>query len=83
MELEKLGLSQRRKNKYILVLNRILNMGFSESTQRNVDEYFTYLKNSDFTYETKKSYWYIFCKYMKWLNKELKDKLWELARESV
>jgi integrase len=72
MELEKLGLSQRRKNKYILVLNRILKMGFSENTQRNVDEYFTYLKNSEFTYETKKSYWYIFCRYMKWLNPELK-----------
>jgi integrase len=47
-------------------------MKFSENTQENVDKYFTFLKNSELTYETKKSYWYIFSKYMKWLNPELK-----------
>jgi integrase len=70
-ELSKRGLGQTRKKKVALVLERINRLGFTGTDQWTVDKYFSFLQNSDMSYETKRDYWFIFSKYWKWLNPEL------------
>jgi len=70
-KLNREGLSQRRKKKIVGTLNIIGRMNLLEPTQENIEKYFNWLKDSDYTYSTQRTNWFIYTRYMKWLNKEL------------
>jgi len=70
-QLNREGLSEARKRKYRTLLRKLSRMKIP-CTQEGVDRFFTYLQNCDMTYETRMTQWYVFKKFMRFVNPELK-----------
>jgi len=72
-QLNREGIGEQRKKKYRKILKRIRRLKI-ENSQEGVDRFFNYLQESEFTFESRKTDWYIFRKFMKFINPDLK---WE------
>jgi len=72
-ELEKQGISARRKIKYLVIIRRILEIrrDLSRLNQKDVERFFFMLKSSNLSSETKEDYWNMFRKFARWVNPKL------------
>ena len=69
--LDKRGLSNRRKKKYLVLLRKISNIKLTKLNKRNVEKFFFYLKDSKLSDETKKDYWIMFRIFVKWIKPKI------------
>ena len=66
-ELDRKGLTDRRINKYIILIRKFHSIKLSKITKRNVDNFFFYLRDSALSDETKFDYWCMFRIFVRWL----------------
>ena len=66
INLDKKGLSDRRKKKYTVLLNKFSKTNLTKLNKRHVEKFFFKLKQSNLSDETKKDYWIMFKLFVKW-----------------
>lgn len=74
-ELDREGFSERTKEWYVIVIHRfqqIIKSDINTVTSEEMDKFFSYLRESEFAFETKKHYISRFRKFALWLNPDLK-----------
>jgi site-specific recombinase XerD len=70
-QLNREGIGEQRKRKYRTILKKIVKLKI-ENNQKGVDKFFNYLQECGYTFESRKTEWYIFRKFMKFVNSNLK-----------
>lgn len=72
IQCEKEGLSEKRKIKYVWIFKRLLKLlkrkRLKAISKRDVEKIFFWLKNMDYSPDTKQDYWSILKKIITWLN---------------
>lgn len=75
-ELIRKGLSDRRRLKYVRVVRIILDLTqdrpLSELKQKDAEAFFFWLRDSNLSDDTKKSYWNVFRIFAEWVNSKIK-----------
>ncbi len=66
LELNRRGLSERRKTRYKVLLNRFKHRRLDLFAQKDADDFLTFIRNSNYSPDTKISYWALFKKFMEW-----------------
>jgi integrase len=69
-ELSIRGLSERRKNKYVILLRK-LHFRLIKLSKVQIDRFFFYLRDSKLSDETKADYWNMFRIFVKWLKPKI------------
>ena len=71
INLDRKGLSERRKKKYLILLRKISYIKLAKFNKSNVEKFFFYLKHSKLSDETKKDYWIMFRIFVKWFKPKI------------